>query len=99
LERATLEQYLAATRNSRRLIVAASARHAAHVIDPIRSCFDSSGLAYVERDGKLLYFDDDHVTRDGARLLIGPLLEPVLAGIAASEPVAAATTREENARE
>ncbi|GIW90289.1 MAG: O-antigen acetylase [Pirellulaceae bacterium] len=81
LERASLRAYLDGTRNSRRLIWAAAERHAAQVIYPVPTCFDSSGQARVELDGKLLYFDDDHLTQDGARLLVGPLLEPLFAKI------------------
>lgn len=50
-----------------------------HVLDPWDALVDNGKLTPVE-DGKLLYFDSNHLTQDGARRLVG-LFRPVVGAL------------------
>ncbi len=81
LETVSFEHYLQATRKSRHIVWTSALRNQARALDPVQTCFDTSGRSRVRSGDRLFYFDDDHLTAEGARILLGPLWEPVFARI------------------
>ena len=49
----------------------------ATVLDPAPYFLGTNGMYQVEKDGKILYFDADHLTVDGS-MMLAPLFEPLL---------------------
>lgn len=53
-------------------------RYSAHFIDPAATICDAAGCAW-RRDGRSFYFDDNHLSVDGARAVIDEQLAPRIA--------------------
>jgi hypothetical protein len=46
------------------------------VLDPAPLFLDKDGRYGVEKDGTILYYDDEHLSEEGS-MLLAPLFEPV----------------------
>ncbi|MCX7424549.1 MAG: acyltransferase family protein [Planctomycetia bacterium] len=52
------------------------------ILDPTDYCFDASGLSKIGDAESSFYFDENHLSKCGAEILLRPLLEPVFERIA-----------------
>ena len=83
----SIAQHLARQKNADAILEQVSLQGAT-LLDPAEFCFDEQGRSIIGSYERSYYFDDDHLSPHGAKVLLRPMFEPVFAQIAREKRLA-----------